>query len=522
MLRQIHIYKKDERVFTYTFALSLGTEDLENLFEVIESNTNMRVAGKTLHRTLSEYQVFHRSSQDYYFILITDLIDKLDYIEDIFEKLIKKFEEHFPTLEKLAQSEDRREEFIEYLYDLQAELHSKISIIGPMGAGKTTLYKMLTDRKKERNIMNFAKSSILSLYELKFDVWDFQINDNYALLWSKFVSGSDLVIFVIDASNINLKILKNFVDLKKKEGNLSKSIVIANKMDLVSDDNVVASLEKDLNLSNILPITLENSDAKEKVFSRISNVLKIKKKIPDEYEDLLKEAQKIEETKNWGKTIAKYKELIRYLNKYQDFNEINKLTEKVKDLEKKLKRQAEIRKKIEMKKKFAPPSQIKFDKKVKVKSFSKARGKPRVDGVPSKNSSEKVEHEDPKEPLSEIKTPQPEKPGLKLKASDIKINLSVLRNTQQKIKSKIHSKESLTDANKEQDEQKPEEKYDSIDDVPDKAVLLQEMIESRGSSLSLKLCNQFIKEMDESLDRDINLNDLKVAADNFLSLESQR
>ncbi len=495
MLRQIHIFKKKKMVFTHTFTLALGNEELQKLFKLIESNIKINIGEDPLLRALSEYQVFHRTLEDFYFILITDLIDKKEEIEGIIDKLINKFKKIYPNNEILNESESKKEDFIDYIYQLQSDIHSKISIIGPVNAGKTMLYNILTDQHKERNIMNFAKSSILSLYELKFDVWDFQINDNYALLWSKFISGSDLVIFIFDISNYNLKILNHFLNLKKKVSNLSKFISIANKTDLVNIENALASLENEMHIPNLIHLSLKKSDAKAILFSEISNIFKIKEKLPDNYDNLLKEAEEIEKESNLGKAIAKYKELIRYLNKYQEFTEISKLEEKVKELEKSLREQVELRRKIELKKKFAPPTPIKFSKKITVKPLSKNK-------LDSSKQLKSTPSEESKEQTKPAQT--------KLRSSDIKLDLSVLKKTQEEIVQ-----------NRENNEKHPEDKFKSIDDVPDKAVLLQKMIESRGSKLSLKLCSQFIKEMMESLQREITLNDLKIAADNFISLEKQ-
>jgi len=492
MLRQIHIFQKKKRVFTHNFALALGTEEFQKVFNAMVSNTQINIGKKTLHRALSEYQIFYRALDDYKFTIITDQIDKKEYIEDIFDKLVKKFKEIYPNNEILNESESKKEEFINYIYQLQADLHSKISIIGPVNAGKTTLYNILTDQKKQRNIMNFAKASILSLYGLKFDVWDFQINDNYALLWSKFITGSDLVIFIFDISNYNLKILNHFLNLKQKEINLSKFISIANKTDLVDVESTLTTLENELHIPNLIPLSLKNFNAKAKIFAEISKKLKLKEELPDNYDTLLKEAEEIEEEKNLGKALAKYKELIRYLNKYQDFSKISKLEEKVGELETKLREQAEIRRKIDLKKKFAPPTQIKFSKKITVKPLSKKKSKP-------SKSTQSEESKEQKEPTKS-----------KLISSDIKVNLSDIEKSKEEVIAVEKNNKNL-----------PEKKFKSIDDVPDKAVLLQKMIESRGSSLSLKLCSQFIKEMMETLEREINLNDLKIAADNFINLEKQ-
>ena len=502
MLRQIHILYNKERIFSHTFALALGTEELNTLLDTLESNVAMSMPGKINHRPISENQVFHKGSGDFYFILIADLIDKIDYIEEILNKLINKFNELFPDINTFNDSESLKEDFTEYLYKLQAESHSKIAIIGPVNAGKTTLYKILTNETKERSIMNFAKSSILTIYDIKFDVWDFQLKDNFALLWQKFVTGSDLIILVVDGSKYNVRILNHFLTLKRKYGQLSKFLVLINKIDLIEDIDELKNLKKEIGDADIIELSLTNSEAKSKVFKAITKKLRIKEKLPDNFEELIAEAEQLEEDNNLGKALATYKQLVRIANKYQYFSYLKQFEQKVNKLDKKLKERARIRKKMEQKKKFAPPKKIKFSRQVNVKTL-KTNKKPQ----PKKLSSQNNENPEAKR---EEKPKETQETRSRLKPSDIKIDLTALQNTQDRIAE-------LSKKNNEKG--KPEDKYDTIDEVPDLSVLLQEMIESRGSILSLKLCNQYIDEMKDYIDRDLKLEDLKVAVEHFIQLE---
>lgn len=496
MLRQIHILHNQERIFSHTFALALGTEELTTLIETLESDTAVSMPGKINHRPISDNQVFHKGSDDFYFILIADLIDKINYIKEILNKLIEKFKELFPDKDTFNKSESLREDFIDFLYDLQAESHSKISIMGPVNAGKTTLYKMLTSETKERSIMNFAKSSLLSLYDLQFDVWDFQLKDNFALLWQKFVTGSDLIILVIDVSNYNLKILNHFLTLKKKYGKLSKFLILANKIDLIENQEELKNLKKELEDYDMMEISLKSSDAKAKVFKAITKKLRIKEKLPDNFEDLIEEAEKLEGQNNLAKALAKYKELVRIANKYQYFSYVKRFEEKVNKLDERLKERARIRKKMEQKKKFAPPKKIKFDKKVNVKSLSTNKAKK---SQPSKKLISKTN-----------KNQQKQEGHNRLRASDVKIDLTAFQNTQDRLSELSKNDNKI---------ENPEEEYSNIDEVPDLSVLLQEMIEGKGSVLSLKLCHHYIEEMRNKLNRDLKLNDLKIAVEHFIQLE---
>ena len=62
----------------------------------------------------------------------------------------------------------------------------------------------------------------------------------------------------------------------------------------------------------------------------------------------------------------------------------------------------------------------------------------------------------------------------------------------------------------------PEDKFKTIEYVTDKALLLFQMIKSRGSNLSLNLCKKFLEEMKKSLARDLTIDDLKNAVNSFI------
>jgi len=490
MLRQTHILYQGERIFTHTFAMALRDEDLENLIQALEPQITMPIPGKILHRPTSEQQVFHSGYGDFYFLMIADMVDSIKYMKEVLDKGIKEFKKLFPNIDTLKTSESKREEFIEFLYELQAELHSKIAIIGPTNSGKTTLYEILTDRENERSIMNFAKSSQLNLYDLKFEVWDFQLKDNFSLLWSKFVSGADLIIFIFDTSKYNLKVLDHFLTLKRKESQLSKFFIIANKIDLVSDEDL-KKMHNELEIQDIHELSLNDSNIKQEIFNLISETLKLKKKLPNNFDTLIKEAQDLEEERNLVKSLAKYKELINISNSYQHFSYLKEFKEKARKIEKEIQEKAEIRRKIQRKKKFAPPQQIKFTKKIKVKE------------LPKNHNSSKPNNSNKQTLQAEDKTQKD-----KLNPSDIKIDLKIPKKEIESEKEEIEIKKSY-----------PEDKYEKIEDVEDLPKLLQQMIKSRGSQLSLKLCAQYIDEMKSSLDRELKLEDLKTATEFFIQQE---
>ena len=123
---------------------------------------------------------------------------------------------------------------------------------------------------------------------------------------------------------------------------------------------------------------------------------------------------------------------------------------------------------------------------------------------------------------------QPSK--LTLKATDIKINLTHLQRKETLIKRFNTDKDSISESvEKKKEETKfqapkvPEIKPILTEDLntdSDYVNALFQLIKEKGSSLSLKLCTEFIDEMKSTLDRPIMLGDLKVAADLFIKQEN--
>jgi len=205
MLRQIHIFYSTQHLFVKDYAIAYGNEELKNIKATILKYMEIPIPGETFNRKISNFQIFHRGLGNLYFLIITDMVDSIQYIEPLMENIIRKFQDLFSNPETIKESSDAKTEFIRFLDQIQQDLRSKITIIGPTNAGKTTFYNMLK-RNGEKVIMEVAKSSNILLDGLSFEIWDFQLKDNFSPLWAKFIAGSDLVILLFNLSKSSLKI----------------------------------------------------------------------------------------------------------------------------------------------------------------------------------------------------------------------------------------------------------------------------------------------------------------------------
>ncbi|MHA1239625.1 MAG: ADP-ribosylation factor-like protein [Promethearchaeota archaeon] len=500
ILRQIHIFYSGKNIYNHTYALALGDDELNNVRSVIQSFLDMPMRDKIFHRPVSEnFQIFHKSEGNVLFLFITDLVDRLEYISPILENTIKKFNDLFSNPTDVSKPDDKKREFVDFLREQQHLLHSKIVIVGPTNSGKTQLFNMIKSDQM-RQIMNFAKASIFAVDNLKFDLWDFELKDNFSLLWSKFIQGSDLVVLLFDLSNYHIRVINHFLDLKKQESNFSKLLILGNKRDLV-EKNDLKIIKNELSLSDFEEVSLVETGMQEKIKLLIAKTLNLKKLLPHHFIESFNEAKNIEKDGNLILAIAKYKELVTISNEYQDFTYISTLKEKIVDLQVKIDKQTDMRKQIERKKKFEMPGKIQFTRRVQVAPLPSSR--------------------------SQIKPPPIEIPRATIKASQSPV---AKQDTEDLLLFSTSDASEAEDIDKEDitlhiDKVLPEEKRPTLEqsEIESKAIypeMLQKMIEQSGSSLSLNLCSQLITELQKTLARPLTVEDLESAATFFVKHDS--
>ena len=504
MLRQIHIFHKSKLVpiFSYSYALALGDNEIQNLVALIKSHIETPTPEKTFQKPITNFQIFHRSSGEYTFIFIVDLVDHLEQVDNALSSTINQFKDLFKYPEEIEDSEEKKNQFIEFIEPLQQDFHSKITIVGPTNSGKTVLYDLLKDGE-EKAIMNFAKVSTYPIDTLSFDLWDFQLKDNFSLLWSKFLSGSDLIILIFDISDYRLRVVEHFRSMISKDAQLSKLLIFGNKRDLI-DDSDIKFVRNELEIENFIEISLKEADARQKVDKIISNKLRLKKSLPDEYHSLLMDAKELEKKSNLVLAIVKYKELIKLCDKSQNLTLTQQYKTKVENLQAEIDEKTQLRKIKDRKKKFEIPGKIQFDKKIEVKPLPSDGGskpaKSRVKTFQSFGSLEKPsKKQSSTEDLTLFDKSEINKEKKFLTPSDVKIDLKKAKPAKY--------------------EEKPliiEEKLESTTKKEINPEDLKNIIEKKGSSLSLNLCKRLISELEKTLSRPLRMEDLEMAADFFV------
>lgn len=500
MLRQLHVFLKNELIFTHTYALAIGDEEVDNIKKALRSFLEIPMPGKTFQLPGSNFQIFHRSRDNLIFVFITDLIDNREYIENILIRTIDKFHTLFPNTKSIDNSRLHSDEFIEFLNKIQHDMHSKIAIMGPFDSGKTHLYNMLKDNN-EHEIADFAKVATYKVNQLQFDLWDFQLPENYHGLWNKFIKGSDLIILLFDLSNYNLKVIEHFLQLYNQESKLSKLLIIGNKTDLVNEEEIKLSSNL-LKIGDYQTASLIEPNAKQKIKTLVAGSLRLKKELPVNFNDIKKEAESLEHQGNDVLAIAKYKELIKICNEYQDFVHIAEFKDALNRLTMKLETEKNARRSEGIKLKFEISDQIKFHKKVSVKP------------LPSDGPQELIKPVPPKKGFIEMP----------LEGSYKKKKLENLTLFTQEDKDEADKKEFMESDDisldiKFKPENDKELQFEKEITPPDYIKKLQRLIEKYGSSLSLDLCDHLLSELKKTLSRPLTIEDIETAAKIFVNQE---
>lgn len=399
MLRQVFIYYKNEVIFQYFFAKAFDKEILEEIVlkkRLISYITNP-IENKILNKPLLDFQTHFVFSNGIFFLFVTDMADRPKLIAKEVDRASKLFIKNFPDPLKIKDSSPEKEEFTIFIKETHYYLHPKISLVGPIGAGKSTIVDILNQKKSHgKKIMDFAFYFRVQLGDIFFDLWDFIARDDFSPLWNNFTRGSDNIFFVIDGSNLNDEKVKFFINLKRREGKYSNWAIILTHSDNHNFLNSSSLKEKFEFLKNveIFEINLIDQNALGNLSKIFIKTLGLKEALPPEFRSKLIQANNFVAEANFAEGIAILKELIRICEMYQEFAYLEVFQNKIKELEEKLQLQTE-KKKLE-EDMFRAPEKVQFKDFKGVSNIpGQKTGVPMIKKLPISNLEPKKGFNDP-------------------------------------------------------------------------------------------------------------------------------
>ncbi len=363
MLRQVFIYYNNEIVFQYFFAKAFDKEALEIVLKkrLLTYITNP-IEGKIFTKPLLDFQTHFVFINGIFFLFVTDMADRPKLIAKEVDRASKLFLKNFPDPTKIKESSPEKEEFTIFIKETHYYLHPKISLIGPVGSGKSSIVDILNHKEKShgKKIMDFAFYYRIKLGDIFFDLWDFIARDNFSPLWNNFTRGSDVIFFVIDGSNLNDEKVKFFINLKRREGKYSNWAIILTHADDINFVSSSALKERYVYLKDveIFDINLIDQNVLGNLSMIFTKTLGLKEALPQEFRRKLIQANDFVADEKFAKSITILRDLVEICETYQEFAYVEVFQNKIKELEEKLQLQKEKKKlKDEM---FKAPEKVKF------------------------------------------------------------------------------------------------------------------------------------------------------------------
>ena len=113
-------------------------------------------------------------------------------------------------------------------------LRPKISLVGFSGVGKTTITQLIKAEEIPLEHIPTINGDVatIKIGKLTFPLWDFAGQEQFSLLWNRFIKGSDAVLLITNSTLENIEKSKFFLEFIKEEAPYAHSAIIGNKQDL--------------------------------------------------------------------------------------------------------------------------------------------------------------------------------------------------------------------------------------------------------------------------------------------------
>ena len=285
VLRQVFLYFNKEVIFTHYFAQAYTNETLNIvLTKNIATYITNPAEGQVFSKPLFEFQAHFGMFKGVFFLFVTDMADRPKTIASEIERAAKLFAKNFSNPIDIKGDSQEKHEFTTFIQETHYYLHPKLALMGSNGAGKTTITNLLkTTELPEKKIMNFGEYYRIKVGDLFFDLWDYVDHDDFSPLWNKFVSGTDLLFFIVDGSNISDQKVQFYITLKKREAKYSSWAAIVTHEDVpgcISPED----LKNKFQLGDIkaFSINLTAADAKSQLLNIFNEAIGLKKPLPPE------------------------------------------------------------------------------------------------------------------------------------------------------------------------------------------------------------------------------------------------
>ena len=277
ILKQVFITKNQNIIYQRIYGKGIGNKAIIELIISIKQDINRNITDN-----IGSYDFFknkisylYNNKFDLFFLFISNLVK----FEDLLRTELKKLENHLFMLykEELENSNVNliNEAIDPFMDSIHRNLKPKISLVGYSGVGKTTITRLIkADEIPMQHIATInGEVSTIRIANLNFLLWDFAGQEQFSLLWNKFIRGSDAILIITNSSIENVDKSKFFLELIKKEAPYAHIAVIANKQDT---KNAISTqdIEKIIGLKTYSMIAI-NPENRMKMMQVIADLLEM-------------------------------------------------------------------------------------------------------------------------------------------------------------------------------------------------------------------------------------------------------
>ncbi len=275
MLRQVFVLKDDKILYNREYGKALKDSEFKTIIPDITKSAFSGLEDQFRTYDYFKYKISFIAKKDLHliFILVTGIGDDSNRIQ----KEIKKFKNDFLSFfgEEIGINNDSNIlEFLNPIIDgVHRNLKTKISLIGFSAVGKTTITQLI--KLKEIPLQHIptinGEIATIKIGKLVFSLWDFAGQEQFSLLWNKFIRGSDAVLVITDSTLRNIEKSKYFLELIAKEAPYAYVAIIGNKQDL-HESLKVEDIERIMGVKTYSMIAVD-PDNRNKMIQIIADIL---------------------------------------------------------------------------------------------------------------------------------------------------------------------------------------------------------------------------------------------------------
>ncbi len=236
MLRQVFVIKNGTVLYRRDYAKALRDVEFKNVVSDISNASFSRIGKEFGTYDYFKYKISYITEKELnlIFVFISALSDDYNRVQSELYRLKMEFLSLFGDTIHTIKDNAIFNVLDSIIDGFHRNLKPKISLVGYSGVGKTTITQLI--KAKEIPLQHIptinGEIATIKIGNLVFYLWDFAGQEQFSILWNKFIKGSDAVLLITDSTLNNIERSRSFLELITEEAPYAHAAIIANKQDL--------------------------------------------------------------------------------------------------------------------------------------------------------------------------------------------------------------------------------------------------------------------------------------------------